>query len=179
MVYISEILTTAPSEFKTRLQRMTYEALAVLSIPYERVETDEIVTMEECAQVDEKLGMEMVKTLFLCNRQKTEFYLFVTRGNKPFKARDFDKALGVPRVSFAPAELMESMLETKTGAATVFSLVLDKGGKVRAVFDDEVASSEWYGCSDGTTTGYLKIPTARITGDFMKYAGHEPVIIKI
>ena len=57
MVYISEILTTAPSEFKTRLQRMTYEALAVLSIPYERVETDEIVTMEECAQVDEKLGM--------------------------------------------------------------------------------------------------------------------------
>lgn len=179
MAYISEIFTSPPSEFKTELQRMTYAALAELSIPFERVETEKIVTMEECAGVEKKLGMEMVKTLFLCNRQKTEFYLFITRGSKPFRSRDFDRALGVSRVSFAPPELMETMLGTEIGAATVFSLLLDGGRRVRAVFDEEVAAAEWYGCSDGTTTGYMKLPTRMVVGDFMKYTGHDPAIIKI
>lgn len=30
------------------------------------------------------------------------------------------------------------------------------------VFDRDVAKEEWYGCSDGTTTGYLKVRTEQI-----------------
>jgi Ala-tRNA(Pro) deacylase len=40
-----------------------------------------------------------------------------------------------------------------------------------------VVDETWYGCSDGTNTGYLKIETARIVGDFLRYAGHEPTVI--
>lgn len=76
------------------------------------VETDEIITMEDCAEVNKKLDMEMVKTLFLCNRQQTEFYLFITKGDKPFKSKNFSHALDIARVSFAPAELLKSMLGT-------------------------------------------------------------------
>ena len=41
---------------------------------FERVDTDEAVTMEDCASINRKLQMDMVKTLFLCNRQQTSFY---------------------------------------------------------------------------------------------------------
>ena len=69
MLYVSEIQTKAPSRFQIRLQELVYEALGKLQIPFERVDTDEAITMEDCADIDEKLDMRMVKTLFLCNRQ--------------------------------------------------------------------------------------------------------------
>ena len=162
MINVSEIKNTAPTQFKNILQKKVFETLNKLQMPYERVGTDEVITMEDCAAVNEKLNMKMVKTLFLCNRQQTEFYLFITCGNKPFRSKDFSKALGVARVSFAPAELMETILGTKIGAATIFSILSDKAKDVKVVFDKDVLTEEYYGCSDGTTTGYMKIKTQNI-----------------
>ena len=106
MFFVSDIHNEAPEKFRTSLQERVYHVLADLHIPYQRVETDEAITMEDCVQIDEKLNMKMVKTLFLCNRQQTQFYLFIMAGDKPFKSKDFSTALEVARVSFAPADLM-------------------------------------------------------------------------
>ena len=170
---------TAPERFLTPLQEKTYETLNLLQIPFQRVETDEIVTMEDCIQVNEKLQMKMVKTLFLFNRQQTEFYLFITCGDKPFKSKEFAVALGIARVSFAPVELMEEMLGTKIGAATIFSALLATARTVRVIFDADVIAEEWYGCSDGTNTGYMKIETARIVHDVLNYAKHTLTAIRL
>lgn len=179
MITVSEIKTTAPAQFKNTLQEKAYETLAKLQIPYERVDTDEAITMEDCIAIDEKLDMKMVKTLFLCNRQQTEFYLFITCGDKPFRSKEFSAALHVARVSFAPAELMESMLGTKNGAATVFSSLLDTAAGVRIVIDKDVLAEEYYGCSDGTTTGYMKVKTEDITHKLLKYVGISPDVIEV
>ena len=179
MFYISDILTVAPEVYKTPLQEKVYETLTKLGILFQRVETDEIITMEDCIQVNHKLQMKMVKTLFLCNRQQTEFYLFITCGDKPFKSKEFSSALGISRLSFAPAELMEKMLGTKIGAATVFSALLDKKDALRIVFDKDVAEEEWYGCSDGTTTGYMKVKSGDILHKFLDHAKHSAEILKI
>ena len=177
MFYVSEIQRTAPAMCKTELQRLVYQTLARLSIPFERVDTQEAVTMEDCVQIDAALGMKMVKTLFLCNRQQTDYYLFITCGDKPFRSKAFSAALGIARVSFAPAEKMESMLGVKIGAATIFSALLDKAGKLTIAVDKDVAAEQWYGCSDGTTTGYMKISTDLILHKFLPFAKHEARII--
>ena len=177
--YISEIQTEAPRQFQTRLQERVYEALAKLQIPFERVDTEEAITMEDCTAIEEKLNMRMVKTLFLCNRQQTSFYLLITVGNKPFRAKAFGSALGVARVSFAPAEQMEAMLGTTIGAATVFSSLWDNENKVQVVFDQDVLAEEWYGCSDGTTTGYMKVRTEDIYRKFLPFARHPAAVIKM
>lgn len=179
MIAVSEIYTTQPEVFKTDLQKKVYQTLTELQIPYERVNTDEVITMDDCVAVDQKLNMKMVKTLFLCNRQQTEFYMFITCGDKPFRSKDFSTALGVARVSFAPAELMQTMLGTKIGAATVFSALLDSASNVSIVFDKDVLAEEFYGCSDGTTTGYMKVRTEDIYGRFLKFAGHTPAVIEV
>lgn len=150
-----------------------------LSIPFERVDTDEVITMEDCVEVNKKLEMNMVKTLFLCNRQKSEFYLFITKGDKPFSSKDFSSGMGISRVSFAPAELMEKMLGTKVGAATVFGAIADTENKVHIVFDSEVLSEKYYGCSDGTTTGYMKLKTDDVVNKLLPYTNHEMKAIEV
>ena len=170
MIYVSSPLRTPPDTFRNELQEKTYEALTALGIPFERVDTDEVITMEDCARINEVLNMKMVKTLFLCSRKKTEYYLLIMDGEKPFRSKDFSSALGVSRLSFAPAEQMETMLGTKIGAATVFSVLLESARDVRVVFDRDVTAEEWYGCSDGTTVGYLKIRTADILQKLLPYA---------
>ena len=179
MITVSEIQITVPKQFKTQLQEKVYKTLAELQIPYKYVDTDEVITMDDCIAVNEKLNMKMVKTLFLCNRQQTKFYLFITCGDKPFCSKNFSNTLGISRVSFAPAELMETMLGTKIGAATVFSSLLDTDGKVQIVFDKDVLLEEYYGCSDGTTTRYMKIRTEDIKDKFLKFTNHTPFIIEV
>lgn len=177
MFFISDIFTTAPEAFKTPLQEKVYETLDKLKIPYKRVDTDEAITMNECVKINDVLNMEMVKTLFLCDRKKTAFYLYITAGNKPFSTKNFSHALGISRVSFAPSELMEKILGTKIGAATVFSALLDTDNNVQIVFDKDITKKSWYGCSDGTTTGYIKIKTEDIIGRFISYTNHSLIII--
>lgn len=179
MFYISEIMTTAPDEYKNHLQQETYKALAQLKIPFERVDTDEAITMDDCILIDQKLNMKMVKTLFLCNRKKTIFYLFITTGEKNFDTKNFSNALGISRVSFALAELMEEMLGNKIGAATVFGTLLDLDRDVQVIIDKDVTNEDYYGCSDGTTTCYLKLRTTDIIDKFLPFSKHKPVIIEI
>ena len=45
MFYVSEIQTSAPAQFQTPLQQRVYKALEELQIPFERVDTQEAVTM--------------------------------------------------------------------------------------------------------------------------------------
>lgn len=165
--------------FRTELQKSVYETFEKLNISFERVDTDEAVTMDDCVAINEKLDIKMVKTLFLCNRQQTDFYLFITRGDKPFRSKDFSHALNIARVSFAPAELLHDMMGTDIGATTVLSILIDKVNLVKVIFDSEVVREKWYGCSDGTTTGYLKIRMTDIIHRFLDYTNHKPIIISI
>lgn len=176
---MSEIQHKVPEIFQSPLQETVYHALDSLHIPYERVDTSEAITMEDCEAIGQKLNMDMVKTLFLCNRQQTSFYLFITKGHKPFRSKEFSHALGVSRVSFAPAEKLKEMLGTRIGAATVLSVLTDTQHAVKVVFDRQVLSEEWYGCSDGTTTGYLKLSTAQLLHQFLPFTGHEFTVIEV
>lgn len=57
------------------------------------------------------LGEKICKNLFLCNRQKTQFYLLMLEGEKVFKTKDLSKQLGVARLSFAdPADMKNTSI---------------------------------------------------------------------
>lgn len=178
MIQVSNISTSAPATFSNSLQKEVYDTFSALGIQFERVDTDEAITMEDCAAINVRLDMKMVKTLFLTNRQQTEFYLFVTEGDKPFRSKDFSHALGIARVSFATAEKMQELAHTAIGAATALSAILDKEHSFTVVLDKAVAESEYYGCSDGTTTSYLKLRTADLMR-LLAACGHTPIIIEV
>lgn len=179
MISVSEIKTSEPDAFKTELHSMVYDTLKRLEIPFERVDTDEAITMEDCVEIGKRLNTAIVKTLFLCNRQKTAFYLFVTTDKKPFVTKDFSRVLGISRVSFASPEMLFDMLGTKVGSATALSCIFDKENRVKIILDKDAVSGEWYGCSDGTTTGYMRLKTEDLIYRYLPFAGHVPTIIEI
>ena len=65
-----------------------YELLDKLEISYQRVDHEAAATVEDCHDVDEALGIHICKNLFLCNRQKTDFYLLMMPGLKKFKTKE-------------------------------------------------------------------------------------------
>ena len=84
MFKVSDTISTPPETFASVLQQTVYDTFRSLSIPFERVDTDPGLTMEDCQHIDTKIGVRIVKTVFLCNRQQTAFYLYVTTDDKPF-----------------------------------------------------------------------------------------------
>ncbi len=162
MFYVSTPTNKPPERFKTPLQELAFKTLGELGIEYERVDTDEAVSMELCELIDEKLGAQIVKTLLVCDRKQTNFYLYITTGGKPFKSHDFSAALGISRVSFAPSERLEELLGVKIGATTLLSLLLPSAKDVQLVFDRDVLAQEFYACSDGTAAGFLKMRTGDV-----------------
>ena len=178
IIKTSEIYTTAPENPETPRRKLVYETLDKLKIPFECVDSAEVVTMEDCAAVDERLDMKMVKTLFLSNCQLTEFYLFVTCGDKPFRAKNFSAELEILRVSFAPTGLMLEKLGVKIGAATLFGVLLKSARDVRMIFDADVLREEFIECSDGVTTGYMKLRTT-VVKRILAHAGKSTEIIHI
>ena len=177
MFKVSDIITTAPEEFSSELQRYVYETFARLGISFQRVDTDPGLTMEDCLHIDAKIGVRIVKTLFLCNRQQTEFYLYVTTDDKPFVTREFCGTLGIPRVSFASAEQLWARTGVEVGATTVLSAILPQSAGIHWVMDRAVAESEWFACTDGTATCFVKIRTADLLGKYLPAAGVSPVLI--
>ena len=177
MFKVSDIYTTAPEGFASPLQRTVYETFAALGIPFERVDTDPGLTLEDCWHIDEKIGVRIVKTVFLCNRQQTEFYLYVTTDDKPFVTREFCGALGIPRVSFAPAEKLWELTGVQVGATTLLSAVLPSCRDVHLVMDRSVAEDEWFACTDGTATCFVKIRTADLLQKYIPATGHPVTLI--
>ena len=175
MFYVSDIITTPPAGFSSELQRKVYESFAALGIPFERVDTDPGITMEDCQHIDAKIGVRIVKTIFVCNRQQTEFYLYATTDDRPFVTREFCGALGIPRVSFASAELLWEKTGVQVGATTILSAVLPQAAGVHLVMDRSVADSEWFACTDGTATCFVKIRTSDLLEKYL--AGKQLTII--
>ncbi len=177
MFKVSDIITTPPAEFSSELQKAVYEAFASLGIPFGRVDTDPGLTMEDCQHIDAKIGVHIVKTIFLCNRQQTEFYLYVTTDDKPFVTRDFCSALGIPRVSFAPAEKLWELTGVKVGATTILSAVLPQSSGVHLVMDRSVAEAEYFACTDGTATCFVKVLAKDLLGKYIPATGHNLTLI--
>lgn len=179
MFYISEITHTAPITYRSNAQERVYSVLKDLDISYDRVDTDAAIEMESCLAIDKVVGVSIVKTLFLCNRQKTQFYLFITCGDKPFRSKDFSASLGVSRVSFAPSELLEEMMGSAIGGTSILRALLDTSHDVQIVIDQDTINGEWFGCSDTTAFSFMRLKTSDLLKIILPYVNRDYKIITL
>ncbi len=156
-----------------------YDLLDSLQVPYERVDHEAAMTMEACEAVDKVLGTVMCKNLFLCNRQKTQFYLLLMPGDKPFKTKDISKQINSARLSFGEAEYMEEYLDIHPGAVSVLGLMNDKEQHVKLLIDKPVIESETIGCHPCVNTSSLRLKTSDILEHFLPAVNHEAIIVDL
>jgi len=170
-----------PTDLSDRLdkEKRVYDLLDELGIEYARVDHPAAETMEACEEIEKVLGVEICKNLFLCNRQKTDFYLLMMPGSKPFKTKDITKQLGCARLSFAGAEFMQEFLDITPGSVSVMGLMNDKGNRVRLVIDKDILDGEYIGCHPCINTSSLSIKTQDIINKFLPSVTHEPTIVEM
>ena len=170
-----------PADCTGRLEKevKTYDQLDALGIPYLRTDHAPADTMEVCADIDRVLEVHICKNLFLCNRQKTKFYLLLMSGDKPFKTKDLSRQLGVARLSFGSAEDMERLLDLTPGSVSVLALRNDPEHQVQLVIDKSVLEEEWFGCHPCINTSSLKLKTADIVNVFLPAVGHTPIVVEL
>lgn len=165
----------------TRLPKETavYELLDRLDIPYARLDHDAAGHVEFCGEVGRILGVEICKNLFLCNRQKTAFYLLMMPGKKEFRTKDLSKQIGSSRLSFGEEEFMVKYLNVTPGSVSVMGLMNDRENRVRLLMDRDVAESEFIGCHPCINTSSLRIRTKDLFEKFLPYVKHEPTIVAL
>ena len=156
-----------------------YDLLEKLGIPYLRLDHEVTATVEECHEVDRILGIHICKNLFLCNAQKTDFYLLMMPGDKKFKTKELSAQIQSARLSFAGPEYMEEFLNISPGSVSVMGLMNDSGNRVRLLIDRDVLKDEYVGCHPCVNTSSLKIKTKDILERFLPYVKHDYTIVDL
>ena len=174
-----ELVHGRPADCAGRLNKeiKVYDLLDRLEVSFDRVDHEQANTMEACLAVDKILETDMCKNLFLCNRQKTQFYLLMMPGDKPFKTKDLSKQINSARLSFAEAEFMKEYLDITPGAVSVMGLMNDSENHVQLLIDKPVLESEYLGCHPCVNTSSIKIKTADVFEKFLPAVRHEAIIV--
>ena len=178
-----ELLHGSPADMRGRSAReiKAYEFLDKLGVEFDRTDHPETpaTTMEVCAEVDAVLGVHICKNLFLCNRQKTSFYLLVMPGDKPFKTKELSAQIGSSRLSFGTAEEMEEMLTCAPGSSSLMGLMNDTEHRVQLLVDEDVLKEEFLGCHPCINTSSLKLYTRDAFGPFLASTGHTMKVVHL
>lgn len=170
-----------PSDLKGRLEKeiRTYDLLDKLGIPYQRLDHSALPTIEACREVDILLETDVCKNLFLCNAQKTDFYLLLLPGNKKFRTAALSKQIGSSRLSFAAPEFMEQFLDITPGSVSVMGLMNDKDHRVRLLIDREVLSLEYFACHPCINTSSLKFKTSDLVDKLLPAIDHTFTLVDL
>ena len=171
-----ELVKGRPDSTEGRLEKeiRTYDLLDSLGIEYERVDHEEANTMEACAAIDEVLAPAVIcKNLFLCNTQKTKFYLLMIKNDKKFKTKEISKQINSSRLSFAPPEFMEKYLDITPGSASVMGLMNDTENEVQLLVDEDVLNAEYFGCHPCINTSSMRLKVEDVFGTFLEAVHHD------
>ena len=176
-----ELFKGRPQDLSNRLDRevRVYDFLDSLGIEYIRTDHEPAQTMEDCNRIDKVLDVLICKNLFLCNRQKTVFYLLLMPGDKPFKTKELSSQINSARLSFATEDKMLEFLDIEPGSVSVMGLMNDKENNVNLLVDEDVLKGEFIGCHPCVNTSSIKLKTTDVFDKFLKAVNHDYTKVKL
>ncbi len=169
-----ELFKGRPENTEKRQDReiRVYDMLDNLGIEYFRTDHEPAGDMEACNKIDKILDVTICKNLFLCNRQKTVFYLLMMPGDKPFKTKELSSQINSARLSFATADAMLEYLDIEPGSVSIMGLMNDKNNMVNLLVDEDILKDEFIGCHPCVNTSSLKIRTKDVFDKYLKAVNH-------
>ena len=174
-----------------------YDLLDSIGVDYDRLDHAPAMTMEVCDAVNAAFGRMTLeefkaedsndrtkhaiicKNLFLCNRQKTKFYLLMIPGDKKFLTKNLSAQINSARLSFAGEEAMLYFLDVTRGSVSVLGLMKDHDHIVELLIDSDVLQSEYVGCHPCINTSSLRMKTKDLMEKVIPALQHEPVIVNL
>ncbi len=167
-----QVYSTAPEDERAPEEQAVYALLERLGVEYTRVDHPAAWTMEDCREPEKQLDVRICKNLFLCNRQKTAFYLLMLPADKPFKTKDLSAQIGSARLSFAGEEFMQEFLGVQPGSVSVLGLMNDTGHRVQLLIEKEILRDTFFGCHPCKNTSSMKIRVSDLKNVILPAIGH-------
>lgn len=188
-----------PADITGRQEReiRVYDLLDRIGVEYERLDHAPAMTMEVCAEIDAAFGRMTLeefkagtgidrtrhaiicKNLFLCNRQKTKFYLLMIPGDKKFLTKNLSAQINSARLSFAGEEDMLKYLDITPGSVSVMGLMNDHDNAVQLLIDSDVLQSQFVGCHPCINTSSLRMKTHDLTEKILPAIHHAPITVTL
>lgn len=170
-----------PADLSGRIpqERDCYDLLDRLGISFQRTDHAPTATMEVCKEIDAVLELDICKNLFLCNRNRSRYYLLLMPGDKPFRTKELSSQIGSTRLSFGKPEDMERLLRLTPGSVSVMGLMYDQAGEVQLLIDADVLALPAFGCHPCINTSSIKMSMADFRERLLPALGHVPVIVHL
>ena len=176
-----EALTGRPSDLSGRLdkEKRVYDLLDRLDVSYQQADHPPLITMSARAEVERLFQAIVCKNLFLRDARGSHFYLLVILGDKRFKTSDISRQIGSSRLSFAPAEDLERLLDIAPGSVSVLGLMNDRENQVQLLLDRAVPEDEFLLCHPCVNTSSLKLRSKDLLEKILPTLRHQPVFVHV
>lgn len=149
-----------------------------LGIATRTFEHPPLFTVEQSQALRGEIAGGHTKNLFLKDK-KDNVFLVTVEENATVDLKQIHTLIGASgRVSFGKPELLMELLGVVPGAVTVFGLVNDTGGRVRAVLDEALMENDTINAHPLTNEATTSISRADLLR-FVEATGHRPLILKV
>lgn len=176
-----EVFQGRPAHMEGRLEKEkeAYDLLDQLGISFQRTDHEPTATMEVCKAIDAVLDLMICKNLFLCNRQRTKFYLLLMPADKPFRTKELSAQIGSSRLSFGNQEDMERLLNVTPGSVSVMGLRYDREHQVKLLIDADVLKESYFGCHPCINTSSVKMTIEDFTQHLLPALDHQVTTVQL
>lgn len=176
-----KLLLGRPSTNEGRLPKeiRVYDLLDSLGIEYYRIDHAPAGCYDDCIEIEKALDNVLCKNLFLCNRQKTAFYVLMMPADKHFRTSELSKQIGSSRLSFAESEYMEKFLDVTPGSVSIMGLMNDKENKVQLLVDEDVLEPEYVGCHPCINTSSIRLKTKDMFEVYLPSVNHDYLVVHL
>lgn len=155
-----------------------YQKLNELGIAYEVVEHPPALTTEEADRYIEGKEGVRTKTLFLCNKKSTAFYLVIMDDEKRVDMKRLGELLEEKGMKFCSPEKLMLKMGLPPGTVSLFGLLNNVERDIKICLDREILSEEimTFHPNDNTRTLFL---STEDMNRFIEAMGYERRIIEL
>lgn len=149
-----------------------YQLLKDLSIPFEIIEHEAALTVEEMESVLPEMDAQVCKNLFLRDQKGKQHYLVVMAKEKPFNLKEFEAAQGLGKMSFASEKRLLKYLDVPSGSVSPFGLINDEAAHVIVYIDNALKTCKEVGVHPNINTVTVTLSSSDLE-KYLKSLDHD------
>jgi len=161
------------------VEKEVFAFLDGIGVEYRAIHHEPVRTMEDCEEIDRRLGAGVPKNLLLTPRNKSAYYLLLLRDKAVFKTASISKQVGSARLSFAGEEDMMRLISTKPGAVSPMGLLFDEERQVTLLIDRALRGEEKLAFHPSVNTASFSVSGRDFFEKILPAMGREPVYVDV
>ena len=159
-------------------QKIVYDTLDKMQIPYRKAEHKPMFTTEDMDDCHLDPAYKVSKNLFLRNAKGDKHYLVVTTVDKKADLKALAEEIGSSRLSFGSEQRLARYLGVKPGSVSAFCVLNDENREVTVVFDEDLKELGNFALHPNENTATIYIDFQDVV-KLVKSHGNEVIYAKL